>query len=1283
MKIHRNRLVVLCAALAGIAGPALAQDGNTTGNPLDPQPNGPRKSDPTHHVLLDATVHPEPGVVLDHAVIEIEDGRIVRVLADAADYQPPADAQVHDCTGLHVYAGFIDAHLPIDAPRPDLNAPGSHWNAGVTPQRSALDAGGVPAGDAEKLRKLGFTAAAIAPDGGIFAGRAAVVSLAQAPADPSDGRPPVYREDVYQALSLSSRGTPSNRGEFTGYPNSQMGVIALMRQTLSDADWLAATSISSGAGVSPAASSCLTSLTTDLPLLFRTQDELEGLRAFKVAREFGRIPFIIGCGTEFRRLDAIPVGPKGHTGFQPHYILPLTFPETPDLDTIGKADSTDLRTLMTWEQAPTNPRRLDEIGVHVSLTASGLRKGEKFDKNLREAIKTGGLDPDRALAMLTTNPAAMLGVADQMGTVEPGKLANLVVATGDLFQSRGRKHAEGASGAHSRGSSEDPTILTVWIDGAPHQINPPPPPFDGTWTFRVGEFFEMTFIIDGDKVTGIEGPTEEGGDDASEGPARNVKINANTRTISFLTDDTDDGSGTYVISGTLGPDGVIRGTGLGADNTPFEWTATRTEPEAQARNQPEDNDNADDADNTDDAEQREASGEDDDTALPPDDLPGYPFGPYALSDLPPQQTVIFYNATIWTSGPDGIIDNGWIAIEDGRIIAVREGGVIDIMTRHDPVMIDLQGRHITPGLLDAHSHTGISRGVNESGQAVTAEVRIGDVTDPDSINWYRQLTGGVTIVNSMHGSANPIGGQTQTNKVRWGVASPDDMHMEGAKPGIKFALGENVKQSNWESDQTRYPQARMGVETLIRDRFAAAREYAEVRATERRSDEATKGETEYAAGGTDGLPGDVGDEDTDISRPDRLAEVDGPRQSNLSRLREDAAGRTVWIDPTDAGLGLVGAGQHRGGPRATEPTGLHPVSEDRPGVAPRDYDPLRTGNLHDDVAREPTNAGTHAGSRSSTARTHPEPRSQEPAKLTEASPPSSLRRSVAPSLLPPRRDLELEALAEILAGERLVHCHSYRQDEILMLCRVAEDFGFTIGTFQHGLEVYKVAEAVKDHAIGASLFADWWAYKVEVQDAIAQAGPLQTEVGVLTSYNSDSDELSRRMNVEAAKAYKYSGGRLSKEDALKFVTINPAIQLGIEARVGSIEVGKDADLAVWSGEPLSAFSMCEATWIDGREYFSLERDAALREQNAAHRTRITQRILTKGAPKARSGSGKDEDTEDNTTDADPPPTPSLRERMASAARTRHYLDLYLRGINPADHRCGDCGASDLQFGGQQ
>jgi N-acetylglucosamine-6-phosphate deacetylase len=328
------------------------------------------------------------------------------------------------------------------------------------------------------------------------------------------------------------------------------------------------------------------------------------------------------------------------------------------------------------------------------------------------------------------------------------------------------------------------------------------------------------------------------------------------------------------------------------------------------------------------------------------------------------------------------------------------------------------------------------------------------------------------------------------------------MHFAGASAGIKFALGENPKQSNAGDRSTnRYPQTRMGVEALIRDRFVAAREY---------------------------------------------------------------------------------------------------------GIAWRAFED-----------------GGRKGA-------------------------------------PPRRDLELEALAEVLSGRRLVHCHSYRQDEIMMLCRVAKEFGFTIGTFQHVLEGYKVADEIKAAALGASSFSDWWAYKIEVQDAIPENGPIMHDVGVVVSYNSDSDELARRMNTEAAKAVKYGG--LSKAEALKFVTLNPARQLKIDDKVGSLEPGKDADIAVWSDDPLSTRARCEQTWIDGRRYFSLEADAAARKQIAAERQRIIQKILEasrRGGATDEAGSGE--------------PTVSDDESQGRRRGRPGEADAYRGGSDEDFMRPGDCG----------
>ncbi len=309
-------------------------------------------------------------------------------------------------------------------------------------------------------------------------------------------------------------------------------------------------------------------------------------------------------------------------------------------------------------------------------------------------------------------------------------------------------------------------------------------------------------------------------------------------------------------------------------------------------------------------------------------------------------------------------------------------------------IIDAAGKHVTPGLIDCHSHTAMSRGVNETGSAISVEVRVADIVNPVDINIYRQLAGGLTTANLLHGSANPMGGQSQVVKLRWGEDA-NAFLFEGARPGVKFALGENVKQSNWgDRFTTRYPQTRMGVEQFMESYFRAAEDY-----------------------------------------------------------------QQKWED-------------YEGGKTKT----------------------------------------------------------------------------------PPRKNIRLDATLEILRGDRDVHIHSYRQDEILMFARLAQRLGIRVAAFQHILEGYKVADAMVDINAGGSTFSDWWAYKFEVYDAIPYNGAMMHKAGVLTSFNSDDAELATRMNTEAAKAVKYGG--LTEEEALKFVTLNPAIQLGIEDRVGSLEVGK-------------------------------------------------------------------------------------------------------------------------------
>lgn len=461
----------------------------------------------------------------------------------------------------------------------------------------------------------------------------------------------------------------------------------------------------------------------------------------------------------------------------------------------------------------------------------------------------------------------------------------------------------------------------------------------------------------------------------------------------------------------------------------------------------------------------EPEGEGEDEALPAAAPGGYP----ATSGSPvPEQpsAVLVRNATVWTSGPDGRLEGADLLVRAGRIAAVGPG----LEAPAGAVVIDATGKHVTPGLIDAHSHTAVDGSVNEGSDVITAEVRIADVLDPNDAHLYRQLGGGLTAANVLHGSANAIGGQSAVIKLRWG-ALPEELLFEGATPGVKFALGENPKQSNWRQDDPRYPQTRMGVEQAMVRAFEEALAYRRAKA-------------EAAASGG--------------------------------------------------------------------------------------------------------------------------------------------------AVIPPRPDLRFEALLEILDGRRHVHSHAYRADEMLMLLGLSERYGFIIDAFQHSLEAYKIADELAERGVGASTFSDWWAYKYEVVDAIPYNGAILLDRGVVTSFNSDSSELARRLNTEAAKAVRYGG--VPQEEALKLVTLYPAVQLGVADRVGSLEPGKHADFVIWSGHPLSTYTYAAETWIDGRKYFDRAADLDRREEIAAERE-----ALLAEAKGAGEGEGAEtEEAEEREEEPEPP-----------------------------------------------
>jgi imidazolonepropionase-like amidohydrolase len=453
----------------------------------------------------------------------------------------------------------------------------------------------------------------------------------------------------------------------------------------------------------------------------------------------------------------------------------------------------------------------------------------------------------------------------------------------------------------------------------------------------------------------------------------------------------------------------------------------------------------------------------------------------ALAANPPDAAapaiLLIQNATILTVS-HGTIEHGSILIRDGKIAEVGHS----IAKPQGAEVIDANGQFVMPGIIDCHSHIAVDGSVNEGSLSVSSMVNIADVLNPDDIDIYRDLAGGVTVANVLHGSANSIGGQTVVIKLRWG-APASRLPFEGALPGIKFALGENPKRSNFSirGQEKRYPATRMGVEETIRAAFTEARDY-----------------------------------------------------------------KSKWDD---------------------------------------------------------YNKGTSAGEK---------------------------------NLIPPRRDLRLDPLVEVLEGKRYVHAHCYREDEILMLLRVAKEFGFKVRTLQHVLEGYKVADEIAAAGAGASTFSDWWAYKVEAYDAIPYNAAIMTRRGVLVSINSDDAEEATHLNQEAAKSIRYGG--LSREEALKMVTINSAMQLGIDKRVGSIDVGKDADLVIYNHDPLSAYAVVQKTLIDGRVYFDRTRDIAERADREKEKKALTEKE-TKAAAEKKSEEKKPEEKRQNEKKPDEKPKP--------------------------------------------
>jgi len=948
---------------------------------------GLRDNSTGFHALTGARVVTAPGQVLEDATVVIRNGVITAV---GRDVRPPAGARVWDLKGQTIYPGFIDAHadLGMDAVPQGGDVGPTHWNPQVRAWYSTTTSLKDDTTRRAGLRSLGFGTALVVPKQGIFRGTASVVNLGDLG----------VRERVLRADLVQSMGFQRSFALGGTYPNSAMGTIALMKQTFMDAEWYirarAAYEQGGRAVLPPETSEALAALGPAVqgrqPVLFQTESEEDYLRAYKLAGEFKLVPWFRGNGQEYRLIDVL----KGRTN---PLIVPLNFPDAPDVSSPEAALNASLSGLRDWYLAPTNAAQLASAGISFAITSDGLSSLNQFLPNLRIAV-TRGLAADKALAALTTVPAGLLGIDRTHGTIAVGKVANLVVADGDLF-------------------TTEASVRDVWVQGTRYGVTRPPQVDPrGTWTIasESSDGFPATLRLEG-PMNRIRGTIEV----ANQRPITlaSTRIIAETGRLEATFNGEALGfQGTVLLAGSVRGEEFFGWMSLPNGVDP-SYRGTRTEMyEGPARGAVA-------------------------AKVPAIDLPFIrPSMEFGRTSAPEQPAVVLVrNATVWTQGPQGKMENADLLVRAGKVAQVGKG----LTAPRGAVVIDGTGKHVTPGLIDPHTHGGVSS-VNESGFAIVPEVRMGDVVTHNNIWFYRQLAGGLTTTMIKHGSANPIGGENVFVKIRWG-SLPDDLKLEGAPRTVKFALGENPKRS-----PNRYPNTRMGTQEIIRDHFLAARDY----------------EKEWKRWETD-----------------------------------------------------------------------------------------KTG-------------------------------------------------------IPPRRDLRMESLLDILNQKLLVSSHGYRADEFLALVRLAEEFGFRIQTLQHGVEAYKIASELNNSGVAAVVWSDWGAFKLEAYDATAYNVRLLLEAGVVTSLHSDDSEISTRMNWEAGKLLRTG---VTEVQAMSTVTNGSAKAIAIDSRVGSLEAGKDADFVVWNGNPLSQFTKAEQTWVDGRRYFSLEEDAALRTEIARQRAQLIQAVHAAGA----------------------------------------------------------------------
>ena len=948
--------------------------------------NGVRDERHIFHAFVNAEIFVSPEIKLDSATLIIKNGKVFDV---GSNINLPKNAVVHDCNGLTIYPSFIDAYAGFNASEQakEKTSSAGNWNQAVHPEYSYEPTFPLNKKIKDDWLKSGFGVVNVHLRDGILRGSSRILYLGIDQPNKS-----IIADHSIQHFSFS-KGSSKN-----DYPSSHMGAIALIRQTLYDAQWNATAKFPE----TNASLDALQSLSTNINI-FELNNPLSIRNVNDISEEFNVRFTIKATGKEYLNLGEIPANSQ--------IILPLNFPKAYDIKDPFEARMISLEELKHWEAAPFCALILEEAGHELSLSRDTIKSSKEFLSALSTISKTG-LSHSDILASLTTNPARFLEIDKELGTLEKGMTANFFISIEHFNSSSFR-------------------VVEHWNIGekvyeSPYENKDLKGKYNLVINERDYEVIVSAVTNKGIKSSGIL---------KADNRKLSTEVIHDNSLLTIIIKDDSTKQLLYQLSGKISLNGTLwDGRGVDSSGNWLSWAAIK------------------DREKT--AKDTAKSASIKDTLKRPDFLmPNKAFGKDSLS---PSKSFVITNAVVWTCADTGKLENYDVWIENGKIKSVGSG----VLYPNTLVRLDAKGRHLTPGIIDEHSHIGIRGGVNEGTQASSAEVRISDAIDPWNINLYRQLGGGVTSVQLLHGSANPIGGQSALIKLKWG-ATASEMLFDDGVGFIKFALGENVKRSNSRNNKGRFPLTRMGVEQSYVDAFTRAQEYQ---------------------------------------------------------------------------------------------------------------------------------------------------------KALQAISPSRAKNPPKQSLV--RRDLELDALVEILEKKRFISCHSYVQSEILMLMAVADSFNFKVNTFTHILEGYKVANELAEHGASASTFSDWWAYKFEVNDAIPYNAALLAKAGVNTGINSDDAEMGRRLNQEAAKTMKYGG--MSEEEALNMITINPAKMLHLDHRVGSIEIGKDADLVLWSDNPLSVYSNVEKTFIEGVLYFDEGSQISKQRAIQKERSRIIAKMLSDKDSKKRS-----------------------------------------------------------------